>query len=294
VHNQFDGTAVPFTIGSIQGRLLPKINGRTQAFPGDRWEEEFPLLNQIGYDSIELTIDTPSWRAHPMNSAGGRERLTQLSQRFGIALMGVCCDVFMERPLLTTDADIAREAESMLRDLLRNSGDLGLPFIEVPFMGENRLADDSAVTRLGRILDWALPLADQYNLDILLETDLGPSALMNLFHRFEHSRLGLNYDTGNSTWFGFDPVEELAAYHQHIRNVHIKDCTRKDYSVPLGLGETRFEVILGLLKGYGYSGSFILQAARQDDDLGAAAEYLEFTSGLLNRFFGPEAVGASS
>jgi len=172
---------------------------------------------------------------------------------------------------------------------LHNSGDIGLPFIELPFMGRNRIADDLALTKLGRMLDWALPLAERHNLDILLETDLGPPALADLLTRFRHPRLGLNYDTGNSTWFGFDPVEELEAYHQDIRNVHIKDCTREHYSVPLGLGETQFETILRLLKRLGYQGDFIIQAARQDDDLAAARQYLQFTSNLVSGFLGPGA-----
>jgi len=277
-----------FGIGSIQGRLLPPVDARIQAFPRGRWEEEFPLLVQIGYDSIELTIETASWVEHPINSAGGRERLQQLSRRWGIALNGICCDVFMENPLVATDESVGLRAESMLRGLLQNSADVGLPFIELPFVGKNALSDDSAWDRLSRVLDWALPLAERCKIDMLLETDLGPQALSGLLVKFRHSRLGLNYDTGNSTWFGFDPVEELQTYHRHIRNIHIKDCTRKDYSVPLGSGETQFGTIFPLLNQMGYKGDFIIQAARQGNDLEAARQYFEFASSLVTKYLSPE------
>lgn len=278
-----------FSIGSIQGRLLPPVDGRIQAFPRGRWEEEFLLLRQIGYDSIELTIETASWTGHPINSAGGRERLLMLSRQWGIALKGICCDVFMETPLVATDEAVGRSAESMLRILLQNSADSGLPFIELPFVGKNSLADGFARDRLRLILDWALPLAERCNLDILLETDLGPQALSVLLSDYRHRHLGLNYDTGNSTWFGFDPVEELQTYHQHIRNIHIKDCTRKDYSVPLGSGETQFDTIFPLLNQLGYEGDFIIQAARQEDDVKSACQYFNFTSNLVNKYLGPKA-----
>ncbi len=273
-----------FGIGSIQGRLLPPVDGRIQAFPRGRWEEEFPLLSQAGYGSIELTIENASWAEHPVNSVDGRERLRLMSRQWGIALEGICCDVFMESPLGAADDAVSRRAESMLRDLIQNSGDLGLPFIELPFVGKNSLADGSALDRLSRTLDWALPLAEHCDIDILFEADLGPQMLVDLMARFRHPRLGLNYDTGNSTWFGFDPIEELQAYHQDIRNIHIKDCTRKDYSVPLGSGETRFDMIFPLLSQLGYEGNFIIQAARQGDHVKSAIQYLDFVWSLVNKY----------
>lgn len=273
-----------FSIGSIQGRMLPPVDGRIQAFPRGRWEEEFSLLNQAGYHSIELTIETASWAEHPINSAGGRERLSMLSNQWGIALEGICCDVFMETPLVATDGSVALRADALLRDLIRNGGELGLPFIELPFVGKNALASDFAWDRLSQVLAWALPLAEQWHIDILFETDLGPQVIRDLMGRFRHPRLGLNYDTGNSTWFGFDPVEELQTYHQDIRNVHIKDCTRKDYSVPLGFGETKFDTIFPLLNELGYDGNFIVQAARQGDDVKAAHQYFSFASNLADKY----------
>ena len=280
-----------FSIGSIQGRLLPPIDGRIQAFPRGRWEEEFPLLREIGYDAIELTIETASWAEHPINVDRGRKRLQALSQQWGIALRGICCDVFMENPLVTADESVSRRAASMLHELLQNGGAIGLPFIELPFVGKNSVADRAALERLDRVFDWALPFADRCGLDILLEADLGPRPLAEVLERFDHPRLGLNYDTGNSTWFGFDSVEELSTYHHGIRNIHIKDCTRKDYSVPLGTGETRFETIFSLLHDLNYVGDFIIQGARQEDDVMAGRQYLDFTAGLVRRHLLPETEG---
>ncbi len=69
-----------------------------------------------------------------------------------------------------------------------------------------------------------------------------------------------------------------------MRNIHIKDCTRADYSVALGTGETDFETMFDLLAQHEYRGNFIIQAAR-DDDVGAARDYLDIVRGLAERHF---------
>jgi len=112
---------------------------------------------------------------------------------------------------------------------------------------------------------------------------LAADALSAFLARHDHPRLGINYDCGNSTWFGFDPDDEVPAYGAAIRNVHIKDCTKADYSVPLGRGETRFDAVFGQLAAQGYRGDFVMQAARQPDDIAAARDYLAFGRALVAR-----------
>ncbi len=157
--------------------------------------------------------------------------------------------------------------------------------IELPMLGVNSLREAPAAACFDAALDEALPLAEQLGVDILLEADLPPAAFAALLGRFRHHRLGVNYDSGNSTYFGFDAADELEAYVDRIRNVHVKDCTRKDYSVPLGAGDTPFDVIFKRLARAGYEGGFILQAARQPDDIGAARDYLNYTRRLISAWF---------
>lgn len=39
-------------IGVMQGRLLPKYQGRYQAHPVGYWQDEFEIANEIGLDCI--------------------------------------------------------------------------------------------------------------------------------------------------------------------------------------------------------------------------------------------------
>jgi L-ribulose-5-phosphate 3-epimerase UlaE len=55
--------------------------------------------------------------------------------------------------------------------------------------------------------------------------------------------------------------------------------------VPLGEGETRFDCVLSLLSSFNYKGGFIIQGARQKDDVQAAKDYFQFSHAMLNKYF---------
>lgn len=268
-------------IGTMQGRLLPMVGDRIQAFPGPGWEKEFFLARDIGYEAIELTVEMASYAVHPVRNRAGRNRLDHLVGETGVGLAGLCCDLFMERPLTTTDPEASAAASDILAELVRNASEAGLPMIEIPAMGDNTLKGAGNRGRARKLIENVLPLTEDAGIDLVMESDLPPSDLLRFVESIGHPRFGINYDTGNSTWFGFDPDDEFTAYHQHIRNVHIKDCTVADYSVPLGQGETAFVRVFQLLQQHAYKGDFVLQAARQEDDLAAGCRYLQFTRNLV-------------
>lgn len=282
--------APAYGIGIMQGRLVPPVDGRVQAFPAERWEDEFPIAQRLGFQSMELTIELASWDIHPIRSDSGQQRLRRLSEEHGIALAGLCCDAVMERPLSDPDPEIRRTAGSMLSGLIEDAAQLGLPMIELPVMGDASLRVPEARARFSEAMARLLPVAEATEVDILLESDLAPGKLRALVEGFASRRIGINYDTGNSTWFGFDADEELPILMPHVRNVHIKDCTRADYSVPLGQGETRFDRVFRHLAEAGYRGGFILQPARQADDVAAARDYLAFTRNLVGTLKASEPV----
>lgn len=270
-------------IGIMQGRLLPPVGGRIQAFPGPGWRREFALAAEIGLQSIELTIETASLGKHPLATSEGRGQLRRLARDSGVALAGLCCDVFMERPLIIASAEAREDAVGILETLMTAAADAELPMIELPLLQANSLARPGAEAAFAPVLARALRRAESAGIDVLLEADLAPEPFAAFLARNEHPRLGVNYDCGNSTYFGFAPESEIAALGPWIRNVHLKDCTRAAYSVPLGEGETEFEVVFKSLARALYRGDFILQAARTGDELATARGYLAFCRRHLAR-----------
>lgn len=274
---------VRHSLGMMQGRLVPPTGGRIQSFPRERWREEFAIAQSLGYDSIELTIEEASIHSHPIRSAEGRRELRHLAERHDVRLAGLVLDIVMEWPLAGADDDLRQKGEAMVGQLLEDSAALGLPMLELPMMGANSLAKSPALDKFDAVLARLLDKAQELGIDILMEVDTDAVATAAFLDVHPHPRLGINYDCGNSTWFGFDPAAEIPAYGHRIRNVHIKDCTRADYSVPLGRGETRFDIVMSGLAAVGYQGGFILQAARQDDDVAAARDYFAFSRALIER-----------
>ena len=52
--------------GIMQGRLLPKYQGRYQAHPVGYWKDEFPIASQLGLDSIEFILDYNEMEKNPL------------------------------------------------------------------------------------------------------------------------------------------------------------------------------------------------------------------------------------
>jgi L-ribulose-5-phosphate 3-epimerase len=271
------------SIGIIQGRLVTQVGDRIQAFPLDEWELEFEIASQLGFGSIELTIEMDSWETHPVRSAEGRDRLRQLSQTNAIGLAGLCCDIIMEVSIVDVNPVVRADCEKMLEMLIVEAAMIGLPMLELPVMGKASLREEEDRMIFIEAIRRLLPIAEYAGIDILIESDLPPRDLVALMEVVDHPRFGINYDTGNSTWFGFDPRDEMPVLAPYIRNIHIKDCRADEYSVPLGTGETEFPEIFAWLKKINYRGGFILQAARQKDNIGAGREYLAFTHNFVRQ-----------
>jgi sugar phosphate isomerase/epimerase len=222
-----------------------------------------------------------SWETNPVRTPDGRREIAAVAAETGIFIAGLCADTAMERPIVAPDAAMRREGEAVLMAMLEDCAELGLPMLEVPLMGDSSLNLDGARARFDDVMGRALPRARALGVPIVLECDLPPRLLAKMMNDYDDAFLGINYDMGNSTWFGYDPEGELPLYARHIRNVHVKDCNVFDYSVPLGAGKTRFTDVFAQLRAAQYKGDFVLQAARQADNVGAARDYLAFARPLV-------------
>ena len=123
------------------------------------------------------------------------------------------------------------------------------------------------------------------NLMIALETDLEPNKLKDFLKDFNKKTVTVNYDMGNSAYWKFDTEQEFLCYGQSISNVHIKDCTPRDYTVQLGDGNVNFNEVFLLLKKNNYKADFILQAARGENNILMAKKQLDFVKAYISKYF---------
>ena len=270
-------------LGIMQGRLSPDPENKIQFFPEKTWEEEFPIASESYFDCMEMTMDFEGFESHPIMTEEGRERLRFLKNKWKIDIPVICCDIFMDAPFFGIDNRERTRNIQILHRIIQASGLAELEMIEIPVISRSTIRSPLDENLLVAAVECSLPLAEKHGVTLLLETDLPPEKFCRLLERLG-GRVFANYDTGNSSYFGFDHGEEIRLLNKYIKNVHIKDCKRNEYSVPLGTGDTSFEVCFQAFADIGYRGDFILQTARGQDNVGVAKRYRSFTLEYIRQY----------
>ncbi len=252
-------------IGVMQGRLLPKYHGRYQAHPVGYWQQEFEVASNIGLDCIEFILDFNDAEENPLLKDGGISEIREIENRTGVSVNTVCADYFMEAPLHSEDLLISKNSQSVLIRLLNNAAKLDITDLVIPCVDQSSLGAKDSVDRFVEKITAVLPIAEEKNINLSLETDLPPKSFLELLNRLESNRVTVNYDIGNSAALGYNPIEELDAYGGKITDIHIKDRVSGGGPVVLGQGNANFDLFFDKLKEFDYNGPFIMQAYRDDE-----------------------------
>ena len=269
-------------IGVMQGRLLPKYKGRYQAHPIGYWEDEFEIAASLGLDLIEFILDYNDYEDNPLMSVSGCKEIEEISNQSGVHVKTVCADYFMDAPLHSDDLNVATLSAAVLKHLILNSQNIGITNIIIPLVDQSSVATLESQDRFINTLTPFLIDLEELDINLNLETDLGPSEFKHLLAQIDSKRVTVNYDTGNSAGMGYDPEQEFAAYGDRITDIHIKDRLKDGFSVCLGQGSANFSKILKCVQNYGYTGPFIMQAFRDDEGLEIFNTQLTWLRSLIN------------
>lgn len=252
-------------LGVMQGRLLPKYQGRYQAHPVGNWEREFSIASELGLGCIEFILDFNDASSNPLLKPGGISQIQQIAKMTGVSVRSICADYFMEAPLHSSDPGVSETSTSLMYKLIENASVLGVTDVVLPCVDQSSLNGDDAMERFCERLVGLVAFAETRRLNIALETDLAPRPFAQLLDKLKFPNLTVNYDTGNSASLGFSVKEEFGAYGSRISDVHIKDRVLHGGSVELGTGNTNFDAFFELLCSTKYTGPVILQAYRDDE-----------------------------
>ncbi len=260
----------------MQGRLLPKYQGRYQAHPVGYWQDEFPAAASQGLDCIEFILDYNNAEKNPLLTDAGPDAILEVAESSGIAVKTVCADYFMEAPLHSEDEEVALQSCLILKKLLKNAELLGITDIVIPCVDQSSLGSKEMADRFVQNLTPHIENVERNKINLSLETDLAPEPFADLLERFNSNRVTVNYDIGNSASLGYDAEEELACYGDKITDIHIKDRVLGGGPVTLGEGNADFTKFFDLLLKYNYKGPFIMQAYRDDEGKEIFARQLEW------------------
>ena len=274
-----------FRIGIMQGRLSKPINNKIQSFPVNTWENEFYLAKDIGFELIEWVLDE-NIEDNPILSKKHFSKINIIKKQTGININSICCDYFMKNSLSRNSESYRKKNLEILNFLIEESCPLNnIKIIDLPLVGEASLKKKKNLEDYKNIfLKLEKKILDN-NLTIALETDLNPNALRDFLKSFNENAVTMTYDMGNSVFLGFEAKKEFSCYGKLISNVHIKDCTLRDYTVQLGDGNVNFNEIFFLLKKNNYKADFILQAARGEDDFQIAKKQFQFAKKYVEKYF---------
>jgi len=247
---------------TMQGRLVPPQEGRFQSFPREQWREEIANAVVAGLRGIEWIYDLYGEGANPLETAPGRADLKACLTEHKIAVVSICADYFMDCPLVRCSDAEREERLGKLHWLLGICPELGISRVVLPFVDNSKITTVQERLSVVDCLQNALLSAESHDVELHLETDMGPEAFKDLLALLDHPLIKVNYDAGNSASLGYAPADEFAAYGARIGSFHIKDRRLGATTVPLGQGDADFASLREQLIDYGYRGDFVLQVAR--------------------------------
>jgi len=252
-------------IGAMQGRLVPKYQGRYQAFPIGMWQDEFKVAKECGLDLIEFILDFNDADKNPLLKPGGVDEIVNISRDTGVSVKTICADYFMEAPLHSNDNKVVEESLKVLEKLLEAAKVLKVTDIVIPCVDQSSLKTKEAVDEFVKQVAKIIPIIEKENINLSLETDLAPKPFIELLNKLNSKNISVNYDIGNSAALGFDSDKELELYGDRITDIHIKDRALGGGPVILGEGNADFVKFFRKLKEFDYQGPFIMQAYRDDE-----------------------------
>jgi len=270
-------------IGFMQGRLSPQVNGKIQAFPWERWRDEFAAAEAIGIRLMEWTLDHEGLMSNPLMTDSGRAEIKALSSRHQVRIVSLTGDIFMQMPFWRVDGAERAQRLKEFDAVAQACADIAIRFIVVPLVDNGAMkTPEEEKTVVSELVSRAEGLRKK-GLAVVFECDYPPQKLAAFIAKFPGDIFGINYDIGNSAAMGYDSAEEIASYFPRILNVHIKDRLLGGTTVPLGTGNAKLGQTIGDLVKRGYRGCYILQTARaaDGDHAGVLSKYRDMAKGWI-------------
>ena len=258
-------------IGIVQGRLSPPINGMIQAFPAATWKEEFKIASEIGFQAIEFIFDGPQ---NPLLDPESRKQIREIVEESGVSICSVSSDYSMHYPLFGSTRE---ETLKLTTQLIQICKSLEIPRVGISFEDNSSIFNEEHREEAISSVTECIRVAEDSGIVLTMETSLYDFNLKEFFNRVSSPNLKVNFDLGNSCALGEDSPNVIRSIGDLIGGIHIKDRNRFFGStVPLGEGGVDFRACFEAIKSINYTGPFVVQGARGDDDIKTAQRYLEF------------------
>jgi hexulose-6-phosphate isomerase len=202
---------------------------------------------------------------NPILDATKINNILSNSKKYDVKIVGVILHFFVQMDIFNMLKTESRKLISILDKVFCHGIEIGLDFVEIPFMGKTKLnIKDFELPHFYELLELIASLSEKYLLNVFLENPLGYTDNLLLLEKINSNNFYVTFDTGNAVALGINPGEFINKLKNKIGNVHIKDCDYSGKSVPLGDGEVNFAKIFNKLGKINYTGKYILEAVKED------------------------------
>ncbi len=245
----------------MQGRLVDSEKKNSiQYFPAKKWQQELILAKKLNFKIMEWTINIENMEMNPIFN-GDIDRVKFLKKKNKIDIPSLTCDYFMQAPFFKKKNQKKKKTIlDNLKKIIENGQKIGIKYFIFPLVDNSSIKLKSEEVLLIDGIKNDLLIMLNKKSKILFEIDYSPKNTLKFIKKFKSKKVGINYDTGNSSGLNYDFYDEIK-YFKYVHNIHIKDRKLYGSTVRLGNGNWDYKKFFGIIKKK-YKGNFILQTAR--------------------------------
>ena len=248
-----------------------KVGIRDGMLPGSL-EESFQKAKEIGFDGVEVCMGA-DYREHILWQDGGIDQVNSLAEAAGMEVPSLSPGGFTAYTFMHPTDSTRSEGIAKLQYLTEIAPQLGAKVILVPFFGNGQIEDDHIdAPRFIDGLKAAAETAEKYGVSLAVESTLSADQHQRIIDNVGSSAVGVYYDMGNATGFGYDSPSEIRSLGSAISQMHIKD-TQGNHA---GEGDVDFPAVFDAAHAIGYDSWFVLETPGKDDPVASAAQNLNF------------------
>lgn len=265
----------------MQGRIYPHSLEKLQLFPKYKWEKELDAAESIGFKNFELLFDKDLYCRSILDKNLNQEKLNLIgSCNKGLAVKSINIDYFCT---LKTFDDNKLDFLNMLDEIINLIKGTSVKILVIPYCDENNLKDIDDLYKALEIFKESKidELMISNNLFLSLELGLSAKSIKEVFNNFSFKNIGICYDLGNATGFGFKPEKEILLLNNLINHVHIKDKPLNGSNVMLGNGDVNFTKCINSLHKINFKGGLILETIYNKSPLAEALKNYNFIKNVL-------------
>ncbi len=236
------------------------------------FEESFQKAKKIGFDGIEVCMGV-NYREHLLWQEGGIDKVKDLAETAGVEVPSLSPGGFTAYSFMHPTDSVRSEGIAKLQYLTETAPKLGAKVILVPFFGNGRIEEDHIdAPRFIDGLKAAAETAEKYGISLAVESTLSAAQHQRIIDNVGSSAVGVYYDMGNATGFGYDSASEIRSLGGAISQIHIKD-TGGNHA---GEGDVDFTAVFDAVHAIGYDDWFVLETPSNEDPVESASKNLNF------------------